>query len=56
MGEYPGEPGESDAEFLARLDRQVEQAHRDIAAVYERARRRDVVTPARTPADNPPVA
>jgi uncharacterized phage protein gp47/JayE len=39
MGESPGELSESDAEFRARLDRQVEQAHRGIAAVYERARR-----------------
>jgi hypothetical protein len=38
MSEYPEQLGESDAEFRARLDRQVEQAHRDIAAVYERAR------------------
>jgi hypothetical protein len=39
MGECASELSESDAEFRARLDRQVEQAHRDIAAVYERARR-----------------
>jgi uncharacterized phage protein gp47/JayE len=37
MSEDPGELDESDAEFRARLDRQVEQAHHDIAAVYERA-------------------
>jgi hypothetical protein len=31
--------GESDVEFLARLDRQTDQAHREIAAIYDRARR-----------------
>jgi hypothetical protein len=31
--------GESDLEFLTRLDRQTDQAHREIAAVYDRARR-----------------
>lgn len=39
MGAYGEEPLSSDAEFQNWLDREVEQAHRAIAAAYDRARR-----------------
>jgi hypothetical protein len=39
MGQTPGDPPQPDAEFLARLDEQAEQAHRNIAAIYHSARR-----------------